>query len=242
MTAAPSKRVARLRGRGHWDEALALAGDDALLRADILNEQALFAGSTTARAAAARELDRVESRLEAERGRVLHAKFLADRGEEDPRELAHFEAALAAAERASDPLLVGWSRFWVGIVHQVVRGDDDAALPHFDAAYAAAGATESKLLASYAVRHLAFAWSNAGRHEQAWHGFRESVALRRAERFWPGIAAGLLTLAEVAQERGRPAEARRYLQQSITTAKRCGATAFLARAQALQRELDASPS
>lgn len=69
MTGAASKRVARLRGRGQWDDALALAGDDALLRADILNEQALFAGSQEARAAATRELDRVESRLEAERGR-----------------------------------------------------------------------------------------------------------------------------------------------------------------------------
>lgn len=238
MTAAASKRVARLRGRGHWDEALALVGEDALLRADILNEQALFAGSAEARAAASRELDRVESRLEAERGRVLHAKLLADRGEEDPRELAHFEAALAAAERASDALLVGWARFWIGIVHQVVRGDDGAALPHFEAAYAAAGATESNLLASYAVRHLAFAWDSAGRHEDAWRGFQESVDLRRAERFWPGVGAGLLTLAEVARDRGRASEARRYLRQAKAAAIRGGASAFLARAEALERELD----
>jgi tetratricopeptide (TPR) repeat protein len=240
VTAPRASRLRSLRGRGRWDDALALAGDDPLLRADILNEQALFAGSAEARAAATRELDRVESRLEAERGRVLHAKFLADRGEEDPRELAHFEAALAAAERAGDPLLAGWARFWIGIVHQVVRGDDAAALPHFDAAYETARATGSNLLASYAVRHLAFAWDNAGRHDEAWRGFEESVALRRVERFWPGVGAGLLTLAEVAHERGRPGEARRYLRQAKAAAKRGGATSFLPRADELDRELDAT--
>jgi tetratricopeptide (TPR) repeat protein len=231
--------VASLRGRGRWDDALALAGDDPLLRADILNEQALFAGSAEARAAATRELDRVESRLEAERGRVLHAKFLAERGEEDPRELAHFEAALAAADLSDDSKLRGWARFWIGIVHQVVRGDDATALPHFEAAYAAGRATGSRLLASYAVRHLAFAWDNAGRHDDAWRGFLESVELRRAERFWPGVGAGLLTLAEVSHERGRQREARRFLRQAKAAAKRGGATAFLARAEALERELDA---
>lgn len=161
MSAPRLDRVARLRGLGRWDEALDAAGDDPLLRADVLNEQALFAGSATARTAASRELDRVESRLEAGRGRVLHAAFLVDRAREDPRELAHFEAALAAAERAADPLLRGWARFWIGIVHQVVRGDDGTAVPHFEAAYAAE-VEGSKLLASYAVRHLAFAWDNAG--------------------------------------------------------------------------------
>lgn len=227
-------RVTRLRGQGRWDEALALAGDDPLLRADLRNEQALFAGSATARADATRELDRVESRLEAARGRVLHAKFLAERGAEDPRELVHFEAALTAADRADDPLLRGWARFWIGIVHQVIRDDDATALPHFEAAYSAGREAGSNLLASYAVRHLAFAWSNAGRHDDAWRGFEESVALRRAERFWPGVAAGLLTLAEVAHERGRTREAMRYLRESKATAKRCGATTFLALAEALE--------
>ena len=87
--------VARLRGEGRWAEALELV-DDPLARADLLNEQALFAGDTDARAAAGRELDRAEARLLLERGRVLHAAFLAER-EEDPRELELFERGLALA-------------------------------------------------------------------------------------------------------------------------------------------------
>ena len=231
---AASRRIAALRGLGRWDDAVALAGDDALLRADLRNEEALFTGSPAARKAAARELDRVESRLEAERGRILHARFLgSDRGREDPRELAHFEAGLAAAKRARDPLLMGWARFWIGIVHQVVRGDHRTALPHFRAAYRTGHRHGSGMLASYAVRHLAYAWDAAGRHADAWRGFTESLELRRAERFWPGVAAAALTLAEVAHERGRPKEARRLLAQARRTAKRCGAVAFLARADAV---------
>ncbi len=223
-------RVTRLRGQGRWTEAIELAGDDPLLRADLFNEQALFAGSADARRAAGRELDRVEARLEAERGRVLHARFLSRRDREDPRELAHFEASLAAARRARDPLLVGWARFWIGIVWQVIRDDHKTALPHFRAAYRAGHEHGSGLLASYAVRHLAFAWETAGRHADAWRGFQESLELRRAERFWPGVAAALLTLAEIANDHGRRAEARRLLAEGRRLAKRSGATAFLARA------------
>src|SRR5579864_249753 len=171
----------RLRGEGRWDEALALAGDDPLLRAELLNEQALFGGVEGAHEQIERELDRAEARLEAERGRLLHARFLVDRAREDPREIAHFEASLAAARRAGEPRLEGWGRFWVGLVHQVVRGNSAAAMKDLEAAYEAGVATGDALLQSYAVRHLAFAWDEAGRHDDAWRGFEESVELRRAD-------------------------------------------------------------
>ena len=95
------------------------------------------------------------------------------------------------------------------------------------------------MLRSYAVRHLAFAWDEAGRHDDAWRGFEESVELRRADGFYPGVAAGLLTLAEVAHERGRIDEARRLLAEARTTAERAGASAFLRRIEAVQAEFDA---
>jgi tetratricopeptide (TPR) repeat protein len=229
--------VARLRGEGRWAEALEHAGDDPLLRADLLNEQALFAGSAETRELAARELDRAEARLEAERGRILHAAFLAERGEEDPRELEHFEHSLELARRAGDERLEAWARFWIGIVHQVVRGDSATSLPHFEAAYTTGRECGDAMLSSYAVRHLAFAWDEAGRHDEAWRGFEESVELRRAEGFLPGVAAGLLTLAEVAHERGHSEEGRRLLAEARETALRCGADAFLRRIESLEGEL-----
>jgi hypothetical protein len=85
---------------------------------------------------------------------------------------------------------------------------------------------------SYAVRHLAFADDDAGRHGQAWARFEESVELRRAEGFLPGVAAGLLTLGEVAAEQGRPDEARRLLKEARTVAEQVGAEPFLRRIEA----------
>jgi tetratricopeptide (TPR) repeat protein len=229
--------VGRLRGEGRWAEALEHAGDDPLLRADLLNEQALFAGSAEARELAARELDRAEARLEAERGRILHARFLAERGAEDPQELEHFEASLELARRAGDERLEAWARFWIGIVHQVVRGDSASGLPHFEAAYTTGRECGDTMLSSYAVRHLAFAWDEAGRHDDAWRGFEESVELRRADGFLPGVAAGLLTLAEVAHERGRSGEARGFLAEARETAERCGAHGILRYVESAESEL-----
>ena len=228
--------VAALRGEGRWAEALDLV-DDPLVRADLLNEQALFAGDAEARAEAARELDRAEARLLQERGRMLHAAFLAERGDEDPHELECFERSLELARRAGDERLEAWGRFWVGIVHQVVRGDGAASLPHFEAAYTAARELGDTLLASYAVRHLAFEWHEAGRRDDALAGWRESVELRRADGFLPGVAAGLLTLAEVAAEEGRLDDARALLAEARETGERCGAHAFLRRIEAVERDL-----
>jgi tetratricopeptide (TPR) repeat protein len=223
--------VARLRGEGRWDEALELVADP-LARADLLNEQALFAGSADARGRAAAELDRAEALLALGRGRVLHARFLAERGEEDPAELAAFERALELAVSLDDRALEALARFWVGIVHQVVRGDHEASRPYLEASYALARELGDTVTMSYAVRHIAFADDDAGRHDEAWARFEESVELRRAEGFLPGVAAGLLTLGEVAAERGRVEEARRLLEEARAVAARVAAEPFLRRIEA----------
>src|SRR5262249_44982757 len=124
----------------------------------------------------------------------------------------------------------------------VVRGDHAAAVPFLEAAYAAGRDADDSMLRSYAVRHLAFAWYADGRHDDAWRGFVESVELRRADGFLPGVAAGLLTLAEFAHERARPAEAGRLLAEARETAEGCGAGAFPAGTDAAAGDLDpASP-
>jgi tetratricopeptide (TPR) repeat protein len=223
--------VTELRGAGRWDEALELVADP-LERADLLNEQALFTGSPEARRRAAEELDRAEALLALGRGRILHARFLAERGDEDPRELEEFEHALELARRLGDRGVEAQALFWVGLAHQVVRGDQAAALPAFECSYTLARELGDTITMSYAVRHLAFADDDAGRHGQAWARFEESVELRRAEGFLPGVAAGLLTLGEVAAEQGRPDEARRLLKEARTVAEQVGAEPFLRRIEA----------
>jgi tetratricopeptide (TPR) repeat protein len=229
-------RLSELRGAGRWDEALELVADP-LARADLLNEQALFAGSADARRRAGEELDRAEVLLALGRGRILHARFLAERGDEDPRELEEFERALELARRAGDRALEAQALFWVGLVHQVVRGDHDISRPSFERSYALARELDDTITMSYAVRHLAFADDDAGRHGQAWARFEESVALRRAEGFLPGVAAGLFTLGEVAAEQGRPDEARQLLTEARELAEHVGAEAVLRRIEGALVEL-----
>jgi tetratricopeptide (TPR) repeat protein len=229
------ERVTQLRGEGRWPEALEVAGDP-LLRADLLNEQALFAADAEARAAAGRELDRAEALVALGRGRILHADFLETR-ERNAHELALFERALALATAAEDPLLEGWARLWIGLFHQVVDGDGGAARPFFEAAYAAGEAHGDRVLMSHATRHLAWEDEEAGNLDGSWARWEESVELRRVEGFLPGVAAGLLTLGEAAAERGRPDDARRLLTEARELAERSNARAFLVRIDAVLADL-----
>lgn len=224
-----------LRGQGRWDEALAIT-DDPFERADILNEQALFTGSAEAREEAARELLRAEARLLQERGRILHAAFLADRAE-DPKELEFFCRSLELAREAGDERLESWAEFWIGIVHQVVRDDHDASLPHFERAYEEAKARGDRLLQSYAVRHLGFAWYERGRRDDGIRALEESLELRRRDGFQPGVAAALLTLGEIAAEEGRGDDARRLLGEAKDAAERSGATTFARRIDSAVEQL-----
>ena len=73
-----------------------------------LYERSVFGGDASALAAADRQLDAVEADLALARGRVIHARFLAQRGQdprppsEDPRELALFERAVYLYQALGD--------------------------------------------------------------------------------------------------------------------------------------------
>lgn len=224
-----------LRGQGRWEEALARTADP-IARADLLNEWALFAGSDDARRRAGDELARAEALLALGRGRMIHAQYLADR-EEDPRELELFERALELARSLGDRALEAQALFWVGLVHQVVRGDNPASLRYFQDSYDFAQQLGDTLTMSYAARHLGFVDLGAGRPEEAWARFEESVTLRRADGFLPGVAAGLLTLGEVAAEAGRFEQARKLLLEARTLAEQVGAEPFLRRIEGVLAEL-----
>jgi tetratricopeptide (TPR) repeat protein len=219
--------IPRLRGEGRWEEALALTADS-LVRADLLNEWALFSGDAAARKRAGEELDRAEALLALGRGRILHAQFLAEQ-KEDPRELEFFERGLELARSLGDPALEAQALFWVGLVHQVVRGDHEESLPYFRDSFDLAEKNDDAITMSYAARHLGFVALVDGRESDAWTSFEKSVALRRAEGFLPGVAAGLLTLGEVAAEHGRPEQARELLLEARALAEQVGAEPFLRR-------------
>lgn len=224
-----------LRGSGRWDEALALVGDP-LARADLLNERALFAGDEDARRRAGDELTRAEALTALGRGRLLHARFLRDR-HEDPAELELFEQALALAREAQDEGIEAQAHFWVGLVHQVVHGDSPAALPSLQRSYELSRELGDTMTMAYAARHLGFADLDAGDADAAWARFEESVALRRADGFLPGVAAGLLTLGEVAAEAGRHEQARALLLEARGLAEQVGAEPFLRRIEGALAEL-----
>jgi tetratricopeptide (TPR) repeat protein len=227
--------VSELRGRGRWEEALAQTSDP-LARADLLNEWALFAGAEDAPARAGDELARAEALVALGRGRLLHAQFLADR-REDPRELELFERALELARSLGDRALEAQALFWVGLVHQVVRGNSPASQGSFQDSYDLSLDGGDTLTQSYAARHLGFVELEAGRAEAAWARFEESVELRRADGFLPGVAAGLLTLGEVAAEAGRVEQARALLLEARALAEQVGAEPFLRRIEEALAEL-----
>jgi hypothetical protein len=179
-------------------------------------------------ARAHRLLDAVEANLCLARGRIRHAEFLARR-QEDARELAEFERAAELYADLGDERGEAEALFWVGIVHQVVRGGDDAtALPFFERSYALAQRIGDKLTMSYAVRHLGFVAMNADRLDDARVKLEESVSLRHEIGFAAGEAAGLLALSQLERSAGRDDEARALLAEAEELARGCGAHGILA--------------
>jgi tetratricopeptide (TPR) repeat protein len=200
--------------------------DDRLTEALRLYESAVFGGDESAVAAAGPVLDSVEADLALARGRILHARFLADH-QADPVELALFERAAHLYQELGDDRGEGEALFWVGIYHQVVARDGDRCGPLFTRAYQLSAAAGDRLMMSYSARHLGFCHLAADEWDQAHERLTESVRLRRAVGHQPGVAAGLLALAELAVRSGRSDEATDLLAEAAATAKAAGAAGTL---------------
>jgi tetratricopeptide (TPR) repeat protein len=190
-----------------------MTDDDRLDRAKALYERAVFGGQAEALPAAERDLDGVEADLALARGRILHARFMTER-REDVRELALFERAAELYQQLSDVRGTSEALFWIGIVHQVVRGHTEPAVPFFERSYALATQVGDSMTVSYAARHLGFAFAEAGEVDAARAKLEESLRLRRELDFGPGIAAALLSLAELAHRTGDQTQARALLEQA----------------------------
>ncbi|GGP03384.1 hypothetical protein GCM10012278_14390 [Nonomuraea glycinis] len=188
----------------------------------MLYDQAVFGGDVDALTAAERDLDAVEADLALAKGRLAHARFLAGT-QADPQELALFERAAGLYRALNDMRGEGEALFWAGLVHQVVRGEQDAAVPVLERSYELAAVAGDKLTMSYALRHLGIAEHRAGRLGAARERLEESVRLRREVGFLPGVAANLIGLAHIAAAEGHHQEALELLAEAGSIAEAAGA-------------------
>ncbi|MYW00181.1 hypothetical protein [Streptomyces sp. SID3343] len=127
---SPVRYFAVRRGGGPTGQAgdVRTGADERLEQARSLCEQAIFDGDIGRLTAADREPDAVEAALALARGRVAHARFL-DAREEDAAELPLFEQAAQLYRSLGDVRGEGEALFWIGVFHQVVRDDHEAAVP-----------------------------------------------------------------------------------------------------------------
>ena len=148
-------------------------------------------------------------------GLSLHVDFLSsDRSKEPEDELSFFERGLELRKEHGTPEQVAESTFHVGLVYDVIRKEYDKALPYHEEAYKIATDEKDRLIASYAIRHIGFARYNADNVESAKQAFTESLELREAIGFTPGIAFSLVTLAQVDVEEGNKPSALARLKKA----------------------------
>jgi tetratricopeptide (TPR) repeat protein len=195
-------------------------------RARQLYDQACFNDDQGALEVADRVLNDAEAALALARARIMHARFLADR-QERPQELVLAERAAALYQQLDDGRGEGEALFWAGAFHQVVREDGAAARPMLERARELAAAAGDKLTLSYAVRHLGFAEMGDGHLDAARRLLEESVRLRRDIGFMPGVAAGILALAELAACDGDHNLALNLLDEAASVAAGTGAAGVL---------------
>lgn len=215
--------------------------DQRLTEAYDLYEAAVFYGDETAVATAGPLLDGLEADLALARGRLLHAAYLKEQTE-DPRELAAFERAAELYAGLGDERGEAEALFWIGTYHQVLHQDGEASIPFLERAEKLAVQSGDKLLLSYVVRHLGAVEQyvnhdlDAARRRQ-----EQSVALRREAGHRPGVAAGLLALADIANERGDTAERDRLVDEAEALATEAGAKGTLAWITATRDEYAEDP-
>jgi len=140
------------------------------------------------------------------KGYSLHVAFLAaGRSSEPADELPCFQRGLTLRRTAGDQRGIAESLFHIGLVYGVVRQNDVLALPYLEEAYRLAQEVGDRVTTSYAVRHIGFALSSAGDLEGAQAALAESLRLREAEGFVPGVAMALVACALAAKDAGNKA-------------------------------------
>jgi tetratricopeptide (TPR) repeat protein len=169
------------------------------------------------------------------RGRVIHAHFLDERVE-DPRELPLFERAAQLSATLGDARGQGEALAWIGIFHQVVRGDESAAAACLTRARELASSVDDGLTLSYVLRHLNFVAYAAGDLGSARDLLEESTRLRRELGIRFRVAANLVGLADIAIAQGRADDARALLDEAESLARTGGAGRILGQIEAARNQ------
>src|SRR4051794_3177815 len=102
--------------------------DERVERAAVLCDRAVYGGDPGAATLADAQLDAAEADVCLARGRVMHARFLAD-GVADPHQFDVLERARQLYRAVGDRHGEAEACGWVGAYHQVVAGDGTAARP-----------------------------------------------------------------------------------------------------------------
>ena len=180
-------------------------------------EDAVFAGDYAGLDTADAELRAVEADLSLARSRITHSRFLAG-GPADEATLQQAQHAAELYAALGDARGEAEARFWMALFHQVARGDHQAARPLLECAEQLASGAGDRLTLSYVARHIGYAEEAAGRPEAARLRYEQSLALRRETGFQRGVAAALLTMAELTAEHGDPGQARELLAEADAVA------------------------
>ncbi|MEV4534477.1 tetratricopeptide repeat protein [Asanoa sp. NPDC049518] len=187
--------------------------EDRIEQTRNLYDSFVFGGDAGALGVAEKQLDAVRADLALARGRIVHGRFL-EKGDVDPRELALFEQALVLFQAIGDVRGEAESHFWIGIYHQVVEGNEHAAVPAFERSHTLAKQIDDRRTMSYALRHLGIAAHAAGRLDTARAHLEESIRLRKELGHLPGVAANMVGLAYIAAGQGRHDDARAIIDEA----------------------------
>jgi tetratricopeptide (TPR) repeat protein len=164
----------------------------------------------------------VDADIALARGRLVYARFLRQ-GSDPSRALTFFVRAAEQYRQLADVRGEGEALFWSGTFRQVVLQDNNAALHDLQRAHTLATLADDRMTLSCVVRHLGFAAITAGRMEDARERLEQSVQLCRELGFQPGVAVGLIALAELSLDTGDTEQAQRLLDEAADIAAASGA-------------------
>jgi tetratricopeptide (TPR) repeat protein len=207
-----------------------MSAEDRIGRASELCLEAVSSGDLTVLAEAERCLDAVEADVALTRGRVLHVRYQrsdADSPAEDPAELALFQRAEELYRSLGDVRGQGEALFWIGCVHQFIRGDDQTAVPYLERSSRLAAEAGDASTQAEALRHLGIAAHGAGRLDEARRSLEESSRLWSGVGRMSGVAANMIGLAFIAAAQGRRTDAVATLDEAEALAQAHGAHAVL---------------